>query len=229
MHYAPRTIAFLCDLQHPLITPDPGPIQKIHNQMFEGGSPIYSSFHVTHEGAVLSNPTQRPDANSSVTFQASRMLFREELTGMTVETFGQRVRQVAELVAPPRGLQVFTAQQVTLRSLVNPQRFRDSREYLKDGMLGLGDELEAFGRQPQLYGVRLVFPATQETPQYYSLRVESFHQDPRSLFLENQGTFTPVVIARGLEQLEQNVTATYEFLVERALRFVGSFDVRAET
>jgi hypothetical protein len=229
MHYAPRTIAFVCDLQHPVISPDPGPIQKIHNQMFESGTPTYSSFNVTHEGAVLSNPTSRPDAISSVTFQANRMLFREELTGMTVETFGRRVREVAQLVAPLRGVQVFVAQQVTLRSLVNPRRFRDSRECLREGLMGLGDELEAFEREPQLFGVRLVFPATPEHPQYYSLRIESFHQDPRSLFLENQGTFTPIVVARGLEVVEENVTATYEFLVQRALRFVATFDARAET
>jgi len=54
--------------------------------------------------------------------------------------------------------------------------------------------------------------------------VESFSSDARSLFLENQSSFAPVLVARGLDVLAQNVATSYAFLVERSLTFVGRFD-----
>ena len=224
MLYTPRTIAFLCELQHPPLVPDPGPIQKLHNRMFESGDPTYRSFNVTHEGAMLSNPTTRPDAVSSAAFLANRIVFREEISSLTVESFARRVREVTEIACELRGTQIFTAQQVTVRTLINPRHFRDSRGFLKEGMFGFGGEVADFGREPQLYGMRLVFPATKDEPQYFSLRIESFHNDPRSLFLENQGTFPPIQVGRGLDPIEGNVQATYAFVVERVLRFISNFD-----
>ena len=227
MHYTPRTIACVCELQHPPVAPDPRPIQRIHNRMFESGDPLYRSFTVTHEGAVLSNPVARPDAVSSAAFLAGRIQFREENTGLTVEEFSARARSLTEMVAAERGIQVFTAQIVTIRTLVNPRNFHDSRKYLEEGMFGFAGETQSLGREPQLWGIRMVFPATPEQPQIFALRIESFQNDPRSLFIENQGTFPMVLVARGLESIAANVETAYRFVVDNALRFVANFDAKA--
>ena len=229
MRYTPRTIAFLCELQHPPLVPDAAPIQKVHNRMFESGEPTYRSFNVTHEGAMLSNPAQRPGAVSSASFLANRIQFREELTGLTVDDFAARVLSVTRMVGEVRPVAMFTALSVTVRSLVNPRNFKDSREFLKQGMFGFERQTEDLGREPHIYGMRMVFPASAEEHSCYSLRIESFHSDPRSLFIENQGTFPPVLAPRGLEPVEASIRATYAFLVERVLRFVGNFDAVAET
>jgi hypothetical protein len=228
MHYTPRTIALLCELHHPILSPDPAPVQKVHNQMFQSGAPAYTSFAVTPVGAVLSNAVGRPGASSSASFLADRFTFREELGSLTIEEFAARVRQMSEQVGALCGIQVFTSQVVTVRSLVNPRNFRDSRAFLKQGMFGFGAELESFGRDPLLYGMRMVFPPEKEAPNSFALRIESFNNDPRSLYLENQGTFPPIFVERGMEQVEENVLATYRFLTDRALRFVGCFDARQE-
>jgi hypothetical protein len=228
MHYAPRTIAFLAELFHPPVEPDPGAVQKIHNQLFQEPDPAYNSFAVTPAGSVLSNPVTRPGAVSSAGFLADRIQYREELTSLTMEEFAARVRDISALVSGSLGIQVYTAQQVTIRTLINPRHFQDSREYLKAGMFGFDDETEDFGREPQLYGIRMVFPPTPDQPSAFALRIESFNSDPRSLFIENQATFAPILVARGLEPLAENVEATYHFLVERCLSFVGRFDARLE-
>lgn len=228
MHYAPRTIAFQTEVTHPLTNPDPVLIQRVHNTLFQAPDPDYKSFAVTPTGAVLSNPVTRPGAISAASFLPDRFVFREELSGQTVEDFAKRVRTTSELVTRELGIQVFTAQQVTICSLVNPRAFKDSRAYLKQGMFGFGDETADFGREPQLFGIRMVFPPSAEQPNAYSLRIESFNNDPRSLFLENVGSFPPMLVARGFEPLEANVLDTYRFLVERALTFVGRFDARQE-
>ncbi len=226
MLYAPRTIAFITEVFHPVLQPDPAPIQRVHNLLFQDPDPAYSSFAVTHEGAVLSNPVTRPGAISSATFRPDRIQFREELTGMTVDQFAQRVHRIVELVTGHVDIQVFTAQQVTIRTLVNPRHFDDSREFLARGMFGFADEVESFERDPQLFGIRMVFPPDERNPNAHSLRIESFSQDVRSIFIENQASFAPILVARGLDPLVQNVDAAYQFLVERALEFMARFDLR---
>ena len=226
MYYTPRTIAFLCELLHPPQAPDAQALQRVHNQLFGEAAPLYGSFHVTPDGAVLSNAQSQPGAVSSVAFLKDRLQFREELTGLTLEDFAERVRRVTELTLQERQLPLFPAQVVTLRSLVNPASARDSRGFLKSSVFGFEDELAGFGVEPQLYGLRLVFPATPESPQLFTLRVESYASDPRSIFVENQGSFGPIVPARGLEPVEANLRTAYAFIVDRVLPFLSKFEGR---
>jgi hypothetical protein len=228
MHYAPRTIAYQSEVFHPLAEPDLVQLQKLHNQLFQAQQPAYTDFAVMHNGATLSNPAAKPGAISSVAFAPDRIVFREELGSQTVDEFAKRVRGITEVACGLLRIQVLTTHQVTIRTLVNPRNFKDSRAYLKEGMFGFGTEVEDFSREPQLYGLRLVFPPSENEPNAHALRIESFHSDPRSLFLENQASFAPLLVPRGLEPLEQNVHDAYAFLVERALAFVGRFDVRQE-
>lgn len=229
MHYAPRTIAIITELFHPPVHPDPAPVQRVHNQLFQTGNPPYQGFVITPQGAVLSNPVVRPGATSMAAFLGDRFQFREEFSSLTVDEFALRVRFVSELVAAQTGVQTFTAQQVTVRTLLNPRYFKDSRAFLKQSLLGLEGETDDFGREPQLFGLRMVFPAEETAPVSYSLRIESYHADARDVYIENQGSFPPILVARGLAPIERNVLDAYRFLVERALRFVSRFDAKLET
>lgn len=228
MHYNPRTIALLAELLHPPLPPDPAPIQRVHNQMYEAGNPAYSSFAVTPAGAVLSNPVALPGSASYVAFLPDRFQFREELTSQTVDGFAKQVREVSERVARMRGIQVFTSQQVTVRTLVNTRHFKDSRQFLKEGMFGFSVETESFEREPELLGMRLVFPPGEGRPSAYALRIESYAHDPRSLFIENQAGYGPLLIDNSTESIESNVMDAYEFVVQRTLRFVSCFDMPLE-
>ena len=171
-HYAPRTIAFQSEILHPLVEADPARLQRLHNHLFEAGQPPYSDFAVLQDGVMFSNPASRPGAISSVAISSERLLFREELTAMTVDEFAVRVRKLSEQVCELLGIQVLTAHQVTLRTLANPRHFVDSREYIKSGMFGFSDETEDFGREPQLLGLRLVFPPSEGEPNAHALRIE---------------------------------------------------------
>ena len=142
--------------------------------------------------------------------------------------FAQRVVSICELVNKRMEIQVYTAQQVTIRTLVNPRNFKDSRAFLKRGMFGFGDQIESLGRTPQLFGLRMVFPPNEEHQNAYSLRIESFNNDPRSLYIENQANYAPVLVSRGLDILAENIVNAYQFLVDRALDFVAKFDLRQE-
>ena len=227
--YPTRTIAYICELFHPPQQPPTEAIQKLHNRYFEDGNPPYSSFAVTPVGPVLSNPIMRPGALSQVAFLADRIQFREELGGLTCEDFGSRVAQIARDAASITNIAAFPGQQVTIRSLINPKQFTNSSLFMRDGLLGFGNAVEAFDTQPHLLGLRLVFPATTENPGNSStLRIENYAQDARSLYLENQASFGMQVTSDGLGQLAPNVISAYEFLVNQAQTFVGAFDQRVE-
>jgi hypothetical protein len=228
MHYAPRTIALLTELIHQPLAPDPAAIQRIHNDLFQAGSPAYQNFHALPQGAVLSNPVTRPGAVSTAEFLPDRMRFREELTAVTQEDFASRVADLALRAAQSRGLQQFSAQAVIVRTLVNPRNYSDSREFLRESMLGMRAETAVFERDPALYGLRLAFPPSPAEPNAFTLRIESYAGDPRSIFLENQGTFGPIPVADGADAPRDNVDGTYRFLVSKALAFLSQFDVRLE-
>ena len=224
MSYNPRTVALVAELLHPPMAPEPAVVQRVHNQMYEQGNPPYSSFSVTPAGAVLSNPVAQPGASSYAAFLPDRFQFREELTSLTPDGFARQVRQVSEMVLAARGIQVFTGQQVTVRTLVNPRHFKDSRVFLKQAMFGFGDETESFGREPQLYGIRLAFPSEEGEANAFALRIESCSGDPRSLFIENQAVFGPLLAEQGLATVESNVLEAYQFVLRNTLRFVSCFD-----
>jgi hypothetical protein len=226
MAYPTRTIALLCELLHPPIAPDPRPIQRLHNEMFEGGQPAYAGFQVSPIGPVLSNPMATPGAVSQVAFLADRIQFREERGTLTHEAFAARVREIAERAAPLRNISTLAAQQVILQSLVNPRTQTDTREFLKERVFGFGDELKTLGRSSQLVGLRLGFGQESGDESAFGLRIESYTADPRSLYIEVQGTFGPATPASGLEALEGNVVKTYDFLAGRVLPFISSFDRR---
>jgi hypothetical protein len=224
MHYQPRTIAFHCELLHPAHQPDPAPVQRLHNRLFAGLDPAYRNFAITHEGAVLSNPSPRPGSISQVAFLGDRVRFSEENTGLTVDEFAERVRSISAEVAGELGLQVLTAQGVVVRTLVNPRHHREGRDFLRQGLLGLDGEPEEFGRPVHGLGLRLVFPPTQGTPNAFNVRIESVPADPRSLFIENHGTFPPMPVSPDFEAVARNVHATYDFAVQRVVRFLARFD-----
>jgi hypothetical protein len=232
--YDTRTIAFICELMHPPSKTDVGAVQRVHNGLFQGGNPPYTSFAITPMGPVLTNPSIRPGAVSQAVFLPDRYQFREELGALTCEDFAARVRTITEAVTAESGLQDFSAQQVTIRSLVNPRHYQDSRELLRKGLFKQQAPLDNFESDPAIWGLRMVFPPqetdedlaefTGERPNANALRIESYAQDPRSLFLENQSSFGQINVTNELDEIEDNITAAYEFLTQRGLGFVRSFD-----
>jgi hypothetical protein len=228
MPLEPRTIAYACELHHLPQALDPLPLQRLHNRLYQSGLPPYPNFSLAGDAVVLSKPASQPQALSQLTVQRDRFVFREELSELTTEEFMERVVGLAEEVARARGVQIFTSQVVTVRTLVNLRHFKDARAFLRRGMFGFGNELATLGREAQLFGLRLVFPPTTESPNTFHLRVESFASDHRSLFLENQASFGPLLSTRSLEPVGANIEATYRFLVERVCQFLTHFDLRTE-
>ena len=198
MSYDIRTIAFLAEILHPPLELQPKTVQGLHDELFDHPELAYRNFSLAPDGIHLSNPVDRPHAVSSASFLPDRIQFREELTGKTVEEFGARVQGIVGRAAQRMGMPLATAQQYVVRSLLNPRHYPDSRDFLARAVCRMEEGiLQGFGRPLGLFGLKVVFPQTPEQPNLFSLRIESFNQDPRSLFVENLGTFTHCMLPGG--------------------------------
>jgi hypothetical protein len=228
MLYDTRSIAFICELYHPpQATLDATRVQAVHNELFANPRLGYRNFNFIAGGVMLSNPTTAQGAASSLTVLGDRLRVSEELTDSSLDDFIQRLDTVAKLAASKLEIPVFTACQVSVRSLVNPRQFRDAREFLARGMFRFSEEdLSTFGRPSQMLGLRMLFPQVKGERAFYAIRIESYNNDPRSIFVENVGTFPGVVPAAEAGSFVECVRETYRFLAEKSVEFLARFDAR---
>ncbi len=227
MSYDPRSIAFLAEVLYPPISLQAEKVQQIHNSLYGKREVSYQNFQVAQDGIHLTNPPTSPGAVSAVTFLPDRMVVREELRSTTVEDFATRLVNVASVCFRNLGIQTSLAQQFAVRSLITPRRFDTSTQMLAQGMLGGGDEaLKAFGRPIGAAGMRFTFPQVEGHPEMFNLRLETWTQDPRSVWIENTGSFPVPTTTENLPVLSNHLFATYRFLTQKACAFLACFDER---
>lgn len=225
MSYEPRTIAYLAEIVYQPIQLRSDVAQGIHNTLFRRPEISYQNFQVAQDGIHLTNLPDSPGAVSSVTLLPDRLVLREELRSTTVEEFATRLVNVSTIALRALNVQQSLAQQFVVRSLVTPAQFANSTEFLARRVIHAGEGAWAdFGRPVQSIGLRLLFPQTPEHPQVYNLRIETWNQDPRSLWIENIGSFARPLPVENLPDLSTHLYSTYQFLTGKALPFVAQFE-----
>ena len=225
MSYEPRTIAFLSELLYPPMQLRSDVVQGIHNNLFRQPEISYQNFTVAQDGIHLANVPVSPGAVSSVTFLPDRMIVREELRGTTVEDFATRLVNVASLAFRALGVQQTLAQQFVVRSLITPTHWQSATEFMARRVLATNDTAwNDLGRPIQSIGMRLMFPQHDQKREVFNLRVETWHQDPRSLWIENIGSFTTPTQTENLPDLSTYLYSTYKFVTSQVCPFLASFD-----
>lgn len=220
-----RTIALLAEVVIPPRELRAQDVQGIHNDLYAHPRFGYQNFAVGNGGIQLSNLPMRPGWISAVNFLPDRIQVREELTGATVEDFKERCAMVLGKAAQRLNLAQAGAAQCAVRALTNPRCFGDSRDYLARGLGRIEPAaLQSFGRPASSLGFKMFFPQTQGHSNFFALRIESFHEDARSLFLENVGTFPQIQLPEGLRLLGNCVQETYDFLQTSTCEFLSRFD-----
>ena len=225
MSYDPRTIAFVGETLFPPMQLRADLAQGVHNALFKQPNLGYQSFQIAPDGIHLSNLAQAPGQISSATFRNDRMIVREELRGTTVEDFATRLVNVGQTAFQTLGIGATVAQQFVVRSLINPQHCPDGNQFLTSRLLAEGGQaLAGFGRPAQSLGLRLTFPPVQGQPASYQVRVESWPQDPRSIWIEVTSAFAGAVPASELPKVAEHLYDTYRFLTGPVFEFVSSYD-----
>lgn len=225
MSYDPRTIAFVGEILFPPMQLRADLVQGVHNALFKQPSLCYQSFQVAADGIHLSNMQQTPGQISMASFKPDRLVVREELRGTTVEDFATRLVNVSTTAFESLGIGASLGQQFCIRSLITPKQCRNGIELLTERLLDGGNHtLSQFGRPAQSVGLRLAFPPVAEHRAAYQVRVESWPQDPRSIWIEVTGTFAGTVPAKELPQVAEHLYTSYKFLTGPVSEFVANYD-----
>ena len=227
MSYALRSIAFVAELIHPPVVHEPKGLQALHGALFESDHSAYRDFRIVPGGAQFSNAAGglpgQPVSVANVL--ADRIQVREEQTGASREEFEARLATLAQNALETLPMNLFMVQQFAVRSVINPQTTNDARNFMLQTVFGYDETLlGSFPAAPSLAGLRFTFPPAGEGQAVYNVRVESYSQDNRSLFLENVGTFGRPVAPGQIEELVTRFGNTYEFLQDHLVTFVSQFD-----
>jgi hypothetical protein len=225
MSYDPRTIAFAAEILHPPQQLRADLVQSVHNSLWRQPAIGYQNFQVAHDGIHLSNVPQVPGQVSLATFAWDRLVLREELRGTSVEDFATRVVNVSTIAFQTLGVAASLAQQFVVRSLVAPRHYRDGREFLSRRLVAPGaDAWQTFDRPLQSLGVRLVFPPQPGGNETFHVRVETWPQDQRSIWIENTGSFAGAIATADATQLASLLESTYRFVTGPVCNFLATLD-----
>jgi hypothetical protein len=225
MTYDPRSIAFAAEILYPPQQLRADLVQGVHNTLWRQPAIGYQNFQVAPDGIHLSNLAQAPGQVSVATFAWDRLVLREELRGTTVEDFAARVVNVTTIAFQALGITTSLVQQFVVRSLIAPRHFRDGREFLSQRLVAPGGgNWSTFERPLQSLGVRLVFPPHESARETYHVRIETWPQDPRSLWIENTGSYPGAIATADAPQLAEQLYATYRYLSGPICNFLSGLD-----
>jgi hypothetical protein len=225
MSYDPRSIAFAAEILYPPQQLRADLVQSVHNTLYRQPAIGYQNFQVAPDGIHLSNLPQAPGQISMATFAWDRLVLREELRGTTVEDFATRVVNVTTIACQTLGITTSLAQQFVVRSLIAPRHHRDGREFLTRKLVAPGgDAWQTFGRPLQALGIRLVFPPHAGGRETYHVRIETWPQDPRSLWIENTASHAAPLATADAPQLAELLFSTYRYLSGPVCDFLATLD-----
>jgi len=225
MDYDLRTIAYVAEMLHPPKQHQAPDLQKVHGATISDPKCGYQNFQVIPGGASLFNPPTQAAMVSAVHFLPDRVQIREEMTGISREEFQDRIERIAAYAFQHLGIEQIALQNFVVRSLVNSRVYHDSKEFMSRSMLNMeDDDFGCLEREPQIVGLRLFFPQTNESRGAFNIRIESYVQEPRSLFVENIGIFRSFVNGANLNELTSNFFSTYDYLDSNIVDFIAQFD-----
>jgi hypothetical protein len=225
MTYDPRTIAFAAELLYPPQQLRADLVQTVHNTLYQKPQLGYQNFQVAPDGIHLSNLAQAPGQVSMASFTFDRLVVREEMRGTTVEDFATRAVNVATLAFQILGITTSIAQQFVVRSLIAPRHFKDGREFLAQRLISpVSQAGNAFGRPMMSLGVRFVFPPHEDNQQTSQVRIETWPQDARSIWIENASSYASPLPATEMPRVADQLAATYNHVTGPVCSFLASLD-----
>lgn len=124
---------------------------------------------------------------------------------------------------------VFLIQQYLIRKTASPLAEADARLFLAHRVCKLENrELQVLERPLHGIGLRFVFPASQDAPFEFDVRMESLLRDPSQLFLENSAKFLAPVQGPDLTGIQKNLESVDQFLTQTIVGFLSQFNPKRE-
>jgi hypothetical protein len=224
----PRTISLLCEIVHIPIAHTLDPLREIYNRVCSTCG--YENFIRTASGARLERPGPDATGFSHLTFSSDRIQFTDDHMGISVEQFAQKVSAALQEAISTLRLPVILAQQTTVRVTTTPNSSRSAEEFLGRRIFRVDpSDLASFARPASMFGFRMMFPQKSDHLNAFNARIESYLRDPQSVYIENVGSFKQPIQCghpQAMALVERNILETAEFLVEKLLPFLSTYDRR---
>ena len=107
----------------------------------------------------------------------------------------------------------------------------DTRVFLAEHAMGLNAKrqiLPHFGRPAQTFGLRFVFPPTENSLNSFDLRLESYNRDSGYFFINNFATFPKPMFKDDYDLLDEELEEAEKFVKENVRDFLQQFDSNAQ-
>lgn len=211
-------------LVHPPLLHSDKKLRELFNKL--GTIHEFTEYQQLTEGAAQFRRTWRAtNERISCTFRNDRVEIVHDFPTTDLQGFWRTVQDVLSESVKMLRIPAFVLQQYLIRKVANPLAVADARIFLTQKVCSIQDEqLQEFGRPLHGIGLRLFFPASQEAPAEYDVKVESLLRDPMQLFLENRAKFYVPVQTADLTPMKSNLEATEQFLTETVVRFLYQFN-----
>ena len=221
----PRTVSLISEFVHIPVNHSADKLRAVYNDVCSTCG--YEDFTRLQGGARIERRDPEGQGFSRVNLLRERIQITEDHTGITVDQFAKKAVAVLSAVLPSLEIPVLLVQQNTVRVISTPNNFGSAAEYLARSVFKIGDEqLQPFGRPTNVFGFRLVFPIVKDHPENFNVRVESYVRDAQALYIENVGTFKTPIQHSTLKTVEDNLSSTSEFIVDRVVHFLSQYDRR---
>lgn len=225
MFSEPSTISLLCECVHLPAKYTIERVREVYNKICTTCG--YENFIRTSAGARIEQRGPGGRGFSRLTLTGDRLQFAEDHMGITAEQLGRKVRTVLEEAMPALGIPAILVQQVTVRTTCMPNASSSAAEFLSGSIFRVQrEDLADFGRPAGLHGFRLVFPADKEHSGAFNVRVEAYLRDPRSIYIENVGTYKTPTQVNNLEGLANQIEEVSEFIATDVVPFLSKYDRR---
>lgn len=222
----PRSIAFITECVSPQLRFTPQDLQAFYSASISNDDLAYGNFNLMPGGATLATVYGEAGVpncirQSVLAFRPDRIQISEEWPLLTLDDYLERVRRVFQLADETLKLPPFAAISTTARCLVSVQNVADSREYLNNSFFRMDEEAgETLGRGSNLLGLRMAFPGMKQGEAAFNLRVESFINEPASLFVEVQAMQPTPFEAKDTTPVTNAMQQSYDFLSENVMSYL---------
>ena len=220
----PRTIALIMELLHLPMQHSVSRLRNLYTQLCTECD--FENFIRRPGGAQIERPASEEAGLSRLTFSPDRIQFLEEGGLLTLESYCRRLEVILERTMDLLSIPVFLMEQCTVRAVVSPGAFRSASEFIGKRLMNIeSGDLSVLGRPTSVFGFRLAIPPTPESRDSYNIRVEVYARDPKSLYLENVGTFRTPINRNDIKAASEAMRQASTFVTDRLCPFLSLFDV----
>jgi len=221
-----RIIHFGVELIHRPVQTKVQTLQKLYFDLSQIRGAGYDSTDFTNPMQARFYSRRGSKTQSLALFLPDREVMVEEWADIPLSNFLDKVREMARLALPARGVERLMVHTATIRSTFALTHYDDARVFLLDHACRQEDRIAPHFRRPvAVGGLRFVLPETNEDPGNLHVTVESFRHSLKEVFVEVKGVFgrRPV----GLEDVDVilgNIGAVRSFVSERVYPYLEQYD-----